>query len=258
MLTCTVHCAEHELTSQDSRAIRFVPLTAVLDALEFDPDDGSEQDGSDSDIDDRAETVTPKPARQFSVRNRDAPSASKRTEKPGGSIDEHLFRIVTAKRTFVLCAPSEEDEIKWLAAFRALLNRQRDWMDGTASAPMSPMLEMPPRLPMPPSGMVPTITQQPPTPASLPPDDAPKTPAAGTSAGPPMLERPIGSGKEAGGHAVEGSQGSQASAGSFGGRGRSATYIAKGAVADVVRRFHPEQQPPLPAQNKDLPNASGA
>lgn len=44
--------------------------------------------------------------------------------------DDNTFRIVTAKRVFVLCAPSEEDEIKWLAAFRALLNRERERSSG--------------------------------------------------------------------------------------------------------------------------------
>lgn len=228
---------------QDSRPIRYVPLSAVLDALEFDPD-GSGTDVSDSDIDDRSESgATPKPTRQFSMRGKDAPSSAKRPDKPGGSIDEHLFRIVTAKRTFVLCAPSEEDEIKWLAAFRALLNRQRDWSgDG---APLSPTMELPPRLSLPPIQGVPTIMQQPPTPASLPGgDEVPPTPSVGTSAGPPILERPIQTSGQGGNR--------EPSSVSMGQRGRSATYIAKGAVADVVRRYHPEQQqkdvPPLPGQ----------
>ncbi|KAF7374634.1 Pleckstrin y domain-containing family A member 1 [Mycena sanguinolenta] len=38
--------------------------------------------------------------------------------------DAHTFKIVTTKRTLLLCAPSEEDEIKWLGAVRALIARR--------------------------------------------------------------------------------------------------------------------------------------
>jgi len=34
------------------------------------------------------------------------------------------FKIVTTKRNLLLCAPSEEDEIKWLGAVRALIARR--------------------------------------------------------------------------------------------------------------------------------------
>jgi hypothetical protein len=37
---------------------------------------------------------------------------------------EHTFKIVTTKRTLLLCAPGEEDEIRWLSAVRALLARR--------------------------------------------------------------------------------------------------------------------------------------
>ncbi|KAF8920358.1 hypothetical protein CPB85DRAFT_1211936 [Mucidula mucida] len=47
-----------------------------------------------------------------------------------GSLDgddphsDHAFKIVTTKRTLLLCAPNEEDEIKWLGAIRALIARR--------------------------------------------------------------------------------------------------------------------------------------
>jgi len=48
----------------------------------------------------------------------------------GGEVDEvnstHTFKIVTTKRTLLLCAPSEEDEIKWLGAIRALIARRAE------------------------------------------------------------------------------------------------------------------------------------
>lgn len=42
----------------------------------------------------------------------------------GGS-DQHGFKVVTPSRTFLLCAPTEEEVIKWLSALQTLLNRQR-------------------------------------------------------------------------------------------------------------------------------------
>ena len=38
---------------------------------------------------------------------------------------EHCFKIVTPMRTYFLCAPTEEEEIKWLSALQTILNRQR-------------------------------------------------------------------------------------------------------------------------------------
>jgi len=37
----------------------------------------------------------------------------------------HMFKIVTTKRTLLLCAPSEEEEIKWLGAIQALIARRQ-------------------------------------------------------------------------------------------------------------------------------------
>ncbi len=38
----------------------------------------------------------------------------------------HTFKIVTTKRTLLLCAPTEDDEIKWLGAIRALILRRTE------------------------------------------------------------------------------------------------------------------------------------
>ena len=40
-------------------------------------------------------------------------------------VSSYSFQIVTTERTFVLCVPTEEDEIRWLSALQTLLNRQR-------------------------------------------------------------------------------------------------------------------------------------
>jgi len=40
------------------------------------------------------------------------------------SLGSYTFKIVMTKRTLLLCAPSEEEEIKWLSAVRALIARR--------------------------------------------------------------------------------------------------------------------------------------
>ncbi|KAG8700130.1 hypothetical protein FRC09_006162 [Ceratobasidium sp. 395] len=53
---------------------------------------------------------------------------------PAGSGDkEHIFKIITPKKSFMLCAPSEEEEIKWLSAVRALIARRAAAVPGAAS-----------------------------------------------------------------------------------------------------------------------------
>lgn len=208
--------------------MRYVPLSSILDALESHPT-------SQSDTDD-----TKNPSQHLESQTRSPPGQSKSKDGTANvtpNANEHTFRLITAKRTFVLCAPSEEDEIKWLAAFRALLNRGRSTSINTSTAtgtggPSSPITETTPRLPLP----LPTITQQPPTPSTLssagpemgiPP--VPTTPAISTSSGPPVLAEPVS------GDLIGQGQG-------VGNRGRSATYTAKSAVADVVRRFRDERE----------------
>ena len=45
-------------------------------------------------------------------------------EGEGAGKAANTFKIVTTKRTLLLCAPSEEEEIKWLSAVRALIARR--------------------------------------------------------------------------------------------------------------------------------------
>lgn len=242
--------------SQDSRALRFIPLTAVLDALEFDPNSSADDD-SDSEPENPNDSSGMNRSRQSrqsitsSMRGapmKGVPSWTEKVNAPGQ--DENLFKLVTAKRTFVLCAPSEEDEIKWLAAFRALLTRQREWSSqGDPPTSAESRVGEYARPGQSQVSNVPFITQQPPTPAtgSIPDsartrDDGeaerpPPTPSVNTAQGPPVLERPIDTSSSDFSNAS-----AAGNAGSLGMRGRSATYIAKGAVADVVRRFHPDQQ----------------
>lgn len=50
----------------------------------------------------------------------------------GSGDKEHIFKIITPKKSFMLCAPSEEEEIKWLSAVRALIARR------AAGVPVAP------------------------------------------------------------------------------------------------------------------------
>ncbi|KAF8606508.1 PH-domain-containing protein [Ceratobasidium sp. AG-I] len=45
---------------------------------------------------------------------------------------DHTFKIITPKRAFMLCAPSEEEEIKWLSAVRALIARRAAAVPGAS------------------------------------------------------------------------------------------------------------------------------
>ena len=47
-------------------------------------------------------------------------------EDVDGGHGKQTFKIVTTKRTLLLCAPSQEEEIRWLSAVRALIARRQD------------------------------------------------------------------------------------------------------------------------------------
>ncbi|RPD68453.1 PH-domain-containing protein [Lentinus tigrinus ALCF2SS1-7] len=91
----------------DTKPHRQVPLSLVIDALEYElpPHRNHPTVGS------------PSPA---------SPQASMAAASPddGEGAGTHTFKIVTTKRTLLLCAPSEEEEIRWLSAIRALIARR--------------------------------------------------------------------------------------------------------------------------------------
>ncbi|KAF8688909.1 PH domain, partial [Rhizoctonia solani] len=62
--------------------------------------------------------------------SKSAPSASPTTTNGD---KEHIFKIITPKKSFMLCAPSEEEEIKWLSAVRALIARRAAATAGSPS-----------------------------------------------------------------------------------------------------------------------------
>ncbi|UZJ51505.1 hypothetical protein CBS101457_000825 [Exobasidium rhododendri] len=56
---------------------------------------------------------------------------------------EHCFKIITPNRTYVVCAPTEEEEIKWLSALQALLAHWRGTMEVDAEAPAATAASQP-------------------------------------------------------------------------------------------------------------------
>jgi hypothetical protein len=187
---------------------------------------------------------------------------------------QHTFQVITPKRTFKLCAPTEEEEIKWLAALRALINRERGVMSPgggpfaggmasgmsnygntrqpslppavgiTRASPPSTSIDIPPATA--PVVMGSPITTAPAHEASsLPSNHAHRLPADQASYFPPQASQA--------GLATSPSYGTlnstkQAATPNLpplvttphSPRNRSATQSAKAAVAEVVRRFHPE------------------
>ncbi|KAF7791753.1 hypothetical protein EIP86_002777 [Pleurotus ostreatoroseus] len=102
----------------DTKPHRSIPLAQMLDALEYDLPTP------------RHNSISPplSPPRQPEhVDGLDTGDAGK-----------HTFKIVTTKRTLLLCAPSEEEEIKWLSAVRALIARRSAVPgDSAAASPAS-------------------------------------------------------------------------------------------------------------------------
>ncbi|WVQ72917.1 hypothetical protein IAR50_002479 [Cryptococcus sp. DSM 104548] len=238
----------------DKQTQNIIPLTSILDALEV-IDDSSASDGNDSDRLSAHGHTHPShhpqsPASRPFMRGRLGSSTVSQEvhKKPSHhrSPEEHIFRVITAKRTYHLCAPSEEDEIKWLAAVKALLERQRQErasLSGLGISSPTAGTGVPQR-----KLSVPFITQQPPTPAgpsplslspsvvsTAPASPTAETPSASTSAGPPA-SAPFSAHPEAAVPAMMPAPTATSQ------RTRSATYTAKSAVADVVRRFHPERE----------------
>ncbi|KAF6759884.1 pleckstrin-like protein [Ephemerocybe angulata] len=94
----------------DTKPHRVFPFTEILDALEYEL-----------------------PARHHHHHLHHSAGLTSSTLPPmhgGASTDAedgpaaHTFKIVTTKRNLLLCAPTEDDEIKWLGAIRALIARR--------------------------------------------------------------------------------------------------------------------------------------
>lgn len=112
-----LYCRSH----MDTKPHRQIPLSQILDALEYD---------------------LPTHRNAPSVNNPPVLSphtATSVSDEPDGSQGRHTFKVVTTKRTLLLCAPSEMEEIKWLSAVRALIARRSGAgvLPGDSAAPTS-------------------------------------------------------------------------------------------------------------------------
>ncbi|KAF9267910.1 PH-domain-containing protein [Marasmius fiardii PR-910] len=92
----TVEKLMYSASHMDTKPHRQFPYSDILDALEYDVP---------------------------SHRNHAAPVSSPPVESDS-PVKAHTFKIVTTKKTLLVCAPSEEDEITWLGAIRALIARR--------------------------------------------------------------------------------------------------------------------------------------
>ncbi|GAA5866642.1 hypothetical protein JCM1840_002417 [Sporobolomyces johnsonii] len=104
----------------DTKIHRQIPLSAILDAIEYDPS-------------------TSQPPKRPTI------ALPTNSVSPGGHDGErnyeHCFKIITPKRTYLVCAPSEEDEIKWLAALQCLVKRKSS--QGSTAGASTAMSVMP-------------------------------------------------------------------------------------------------------------------
>lgn len=111
----------------ETRARRHVPTTLVLDVMEHEPTSAIST----------SPTITLPGGSAIALRGFGSPELrpsgkpAREDDQAGESRTPHCFKIVTTKRTYVLCAPTEEEEIMWISALQTILNRQRN---GTASA----------------------------------------------------------------------------------------------------------------------------
>ncbi|BGP00620.1 hypothetical protein NBRC10513v2_006421 [Rhodotorula toruloides] len=144
----------------DNKFNRQIPLNAILDAIEYEP---------------------PQPASNAHKRTSVVSASSPNPTSPslaspvveGGKTLAHTFKIITPKRTYLVCAPSEEDEIKWLAALQCLVARRTQAQVGS---------DVPPT----PSAQAPATS---PSSAPVPPAAPKRTPSH--PGPPPVAGRPI-------------------------------------------------------------------
>lgn len=103
----SVACFLPVYCTQDTKPHREIPLAQILDALDYDLP---------------SHRHVPSVSGPTSV---SPPQASSSAGDEGdGTHGRYTFKVVTTKRTLLLCAPSEEEEIKWLSAVRALIARR--------------------------------------------------------------------------------------------------------------------------------------
>ncbi|KAJ2964721.1 hypothetical protein NUW54_g14226 [Trametes sanguinea] len=122
---------------QDTKPHRQIPLSMILDALEYELPPHRHHPNVTS-----PSATSP-------------PIASSSSPDDGdGAHSTHTFKVVTTKRTLLLCAPTEEEEIRWLSAIRALIARRST--QGVLPGDATPPVTSPPTAAAPAAGPAPT------------------------------------------------------------------------------------------------------
>lgn len=122
----TVHMMYYARSHMDIRTHRSIPTSMILDVMECEPPQGTSPPFIL-----RSLAATPLPTDSAHAKHPFNAEASVQNvlRSPSRSRLDRCFKIVTPRRTYFVCAPTEEDEIKWLSALQTILNRKR-------SAPM--------------------------------------------------------------------------------------------------------------------------
>ncbi|GAA5853844.1 hypothetical protein JCM8547_007470 [Rhodosporidiobolus lusitaniae] len=186
----------------DTKFHRQIPLTSILDAIEYDPSAHA------------APSKRGLPLSSSHPLSPSSPSSGPSHPPLGDRNYEHCFKIITPKRTYLCCAPNEEDEIKWLAALQCLVARRTQAaVNGSSSS----------SLPPPPARDAQRSMSLPRPVSSLSPSSvaAVETDAVGA-----LPQRTASQSAASSGRPTHGRQ-------------RSVTDAARQAVKDVERRFHP-------------------
>lgn len=123
----TVSTLFYSRSHMDTYVHAKVPMAKVLDVMECPPP----QSPSGPAFRLRSLSGTPLALPDFLPGNQRDPGGEESRAEQGTPASappqrmEHCFKIVTPQRTFAVCAPTEEEEIKWLSALQTILNRQR-------------------------------------------------------------------------------------------------------------------------------------
>lgn len=245
--------------AQDTKPHRTIPLSRILDALEYDP--AAKSHDANASADPSSSTGTPAKSMSSST----SMGVGLGGDKSSSKHVEHSLKIVTAKKAFILCAPSEEEEIKWLSALQALVARRTGGSPPRA-APAAPRRSHPADTSVSPTSntSIPTILEQPPSPPAVPPSTIPGGSSFPRAPSPsrqptqqthshhlPSIEAQISQQEGAASEKFprSGSE-SEASTGTGPGsvqrglmrRERSDTTAGKEAVESVRRRYHPDDE----------------
>lgn len=211
---------------QDQKIARQIPLSRILDAIEYTPppptpgvlrplsqsgpmspslgsnDPGSLQGTFGSPHAGAADNASPSIGGPGAVGAAGAASAL-----------ENCFKIITPKRTYLVCAPTEEDEIKWLAALQYLVSRRQTSTTTPAGSAGS---------------------THPHTPAAQPTSTSVPPAAAASTSPPPATSQP---GSRPGSSSAASPRKAAPPPPVKHGRQRSVTDAARAAVSEVERRL---------------------